>query len=49
MGIPFEMHLFPGGVHGLALADGNNDLYMDVPHVAQWAPLCTTWLNGLGL
>lgn len=49
MGIPFEMHLFPGGVHGLALADGNNDLYMDVPHVAQWAPLCVTWLNGLGL
>lgn len=49
MGIPFEMHLFPGGVHGLALADGNNDLYMDVPHVAQWAPMCTTWLNGLGL
>lgn len=49
MGVPFEMHLFPGGVHGLALADGNNDLYMDVPHVAQWAPLCTTWLNGLGL
>ena len=34
---------------GLALADGNNDLFMDVPHVAQWAPLCVTWLNGLGL
>lgn len=49
MAIPFEMHLFPGGVHGLALADGDNDLYMDVPHVAQWAPLCVTWLNGLGL
>lgn len=49
MGIPFEMHLFPGGIHGLALADGNNDLSMSVPHVAQWAPLCTTWLLGLGL
>ena len=49
MGIPFEMHLFPGGIHGLALADGNNDLSMSVPHVAQWAPLCTTWLRGLGL
>ena len=49
MAIPFEMHLFPGGVHGLALADGNNDLFMDVPHVAQWAPLCVTWLKGLGL
>ena len=49
MAVPFEMHLFPGGVHGLALADGNNDLFMDVPHVAQWAPLCTTWLKGLSL
>ena len=49
VGIPFEMHLFPGGVHGLALADGQNDLSMEVPHVAQWAPLCVTWLKGLGL
>ena len=47
VGIPFEMHLFPGGVHGLALADGENDLDMNVPHVAQWAPLCVTWLKGL--
>jgi len=47
VGIPFEMHLFPGGVHGLALADGENDLDMAVPHVAQWAPLCVTWLKGL--
>ena len=45
MGIPFEMHLFPEGVHGLALADGNNDLSMDIPSVAQWAPLCVNWLN----
>ena len=44
MGIPFEMHLFPEGVHGLALADGNNDLGMDVPQVRKWAELCTDWL-----
>ena len=25
-GVEFEMHCFPQGVHGLALADGNNDL-----------------------
>ncbi len=49
MAIPFEMHLFPGGVHGLALADGENDLDMAVPHVAQWAPLCVTWLKELGV
>ncbi|MDO5151890.1 MAG: alpha/beta hydrolase [Eubacteriales bacterium] len=45
VGIPFEMHLFPEGVHGLALADGNNDLAMDLPHVASWAQLCTEWLR----
>ena len=45
MGIPFEMHLFPEGVHGLALADGNNDLSMDIPSVSQWATLCVNWLN----
>ncbi len=44
MGIPFEMHLFPEGVHGLALADGHNDLAMDIPSVAQWAPLCASWI-----
>ena len=45
VGIPFEMHLFPQGVHGLALADGNNDLDMDIPHVARWAQLCAEWLR----
>jgi len=45
VGIPFEMHLFPEGVHGLALADGNNDLAMDLPHVARWAQLCSEWLR----
>ena len=49
VGIPFEMHLFPEGVHGLALADGNNDLDMNIPHVARWAPLCAEWLEGLGI
>ena len=49
VGIPFEMHLFPEGVHGLALADGNNDLDMDIPHVARWASLCAEWLEGQGI
>ena len=49
VGIPFEMHLFPEGVHGLALADGNNDLSSDLPHVARWAPLCAEWLEGNGI
>ena len=45
VGIPFEMHLFPEGVHGLALADGHNDLAMDIPHVTKWADLCCDWLD----
>ena len=49
MGIPFEMHLFPDGVHGLALADGNNDLSMAVPQTAKWAELCVGWLDNLGI
>ena len=49
VGVPFEMHLFPEGVHGLALADGQNDLAMDLPHVARWAALCAEWLEEQGL
>lgn len=49
VGIPFEMHLFPEGVHGLALADGDNDLGMDLPHVARWAALCAEWLEEQGI
>ena len=45
MGIPFEMHLYPEGVHGLALADGNNDLNMSVPSTATWSALCVDWLH----
>ncbi len=43
-GVPFEMHLFPEGVHGLALADGHNDLAMNIPQVAKWPTLCKDWL-----
>ena len=40
-GVPFEMHIFPHGQHGLGLAP-------DMPDVAQWAGLCQRWLRGLG-
>jgi acetyl esterase/lipase len=46
--IPFELHCFPGGAHGLALADGNNDLGLKLPHVMHWAELCAEWLCELG-
>lgn len=46
-GVPFEMHLFPEGVHGMALADGHNDLAMNIPHVHKWADLCCDWLRNI--
>lgn len=40
-GIPFEMHLFPEGPHGLGLAGGN-------PVIGQWPDMCCTWLTNMG-
>ena len=39
--VPFELHIYPDGKHGLGLAP-------DSPHVATWFPLCVQWLKGLG-
>lgn len=39
--VPFELHIFPEGVHGLGLAPGN-------PIVSQWAGLCQKWLLSQG-
>ena len=44
-GVPYELHIFEGGVHGLGLADGENDLNTNVPHIAEWGKLCTGWLD----
>lgn len=40
-GVPFALHVFPHGAHGLGL--GNDD-----PVVGQWAALCAGWLSDLG-
>lgn len=44
-GVPYELHILEGGVHGLALADGENDLDADIPHIAHWTQLCLEWLK----
>lgn len=48
-GIPHEMHLFPHGVHGLALADLETaDIAkgrLPDRHIARWQGLCAEWLN----
>jgi len=40
-GVPFELHVYPSGPHGLGLAPAH-------PHVATWAELCCEWLAGMG-
>ena len=36
-GVPYEMHIFPQGQHGLGLAEEFED-------VKQWVPLLQKWL-----
>ena len=48
-GVPFELHIFPNGPHGLALgrrrtAHVNEP---DFPDVVQWMRLCCEWLHRL--
>lgn len=38
--VPFELHVFPHGNHGLGLAPGN-------PQVSSWTGLCETWFKSL--
>jgi acetyl esterase/lipase len=47
--VKFEMHLFPQGEHGMSLADGENDLSLNIPHVAKWAEMCAEWLTEIGI
>lgn len=47
--IPFEMHIFPNGDHGLSLAtaetdDGVRGIH---PHIASWITWCIEWLEEL--
>lgn len=43
--IPYELHIFEGGIHGIGMADGENDLGMNVPHITHWGTLCDEWLQ----
>ncbi len=39
--VPFELHIFPDGRHGLGLAREN-------PQVREWTRLCENWLKTMG-
>lgn len=46
--IPFELHIFPKGVHGLSLCDertGNNAQLIN-PEAGRWFRMCIEWLKG---
>lgn len=44
--VPFELHIFPQGPHGLGLAD-TTSTRGHIPQVAQWSQLCEVWLKSL--
>ena len=49
-GVPFEMHVFPEGVHGLSLASDETSCQKDslnVPHVQPWLRLAIDWTKGI--
>jgi acetyl esterase/lipase len=39
--VPFELHVYPRGAHGLGLAPED-------PHVGTWIDLCCQWLRNMG-
>jgi len=46
--IPFELHIYPEGPHGLSLANEETDDNMGLyPNIATWMKLCTTWLTNV--
>ena len=37
-GVPFDLHVYEQGPHGMGLAEGD-------PHVATWTTVCGLWLK----
>jgi acetyl esterase/lipase len=44
--VPFALHVFPHGPHGMGLATGGRG--EKAPEVRQWTALAATWLRSLG-
>lgn len=46
--IPFEMHIYPNGPHGISLANSQTAVQnpeLINPHVSTWTTLCHQWLD----
>jgi len=48
-GVPFDLHCFETGHHGVGLADGHDDSGFADDHLKKWADLCASWLVVHGL
>jgi dipeptidyl aminopeptidase/acylaminoacyl peptidase len=50
-GVPFELHIYPDGVHGLSLSTketwSQNPKTL-VPHADSWMPLAIRWVKDFG-
>ena len=44
-GVPFDLHCFETGHHGVGLADGHDDAGFYDAHLSRWAELCASWLR----
>jgi acetyl esterase/lipase len=44
--VPFALHVFPRGPHGIGLGDGPRAA--KAPEARQWPALCAEWLKGIG-
>ncbi len=43
--IPFELHVYPNGPHGIGLPDGYGVSKYADPHAATWMPLSIEWIK----
>ncbi len=48
-GVPFDLHCFETGHHGVGLADGHDDMGFYDAHLCRWAELCASWLQVHGI
>ncbi len=46
--VPFEIHVFEKGVHGLGLGTGWKERIKPEPSFQAWPKLCETWMKGRG-
>ena len=44
--VPYELHIYPKGKHGLSTAKGETQIELpEYKHVSSWFDLCVNWMN----